>query len=82
MSKFGTYLSYKDWCILKHALAEKVKTKEEIKAVIGTELSKGRKVLDKNKHSEFLKELEEEKRTLERVTEIVDEIKKHIGKER
>jgi deoxyadenosine/deoxycytidine kinase len=30
MSKIKGELSYKDWCILKHALAEKVNMKEDI----------------------------------------------------
>lgn len=83
MSKLMASFSYKDWCILKHALEDKIKTKEETKIIIEAQISKGKQVLDKKKYSEFLKELEEEKRTLQKVTERTDSFKKYIhGKER
>lgn len=81
MSKLSG-LSYKDWCILKHALEGQIKTKEETKAIVEAEVSKGKEMLDKEYYLEFLKELEEEKRTLKRVTEKTDNFKKYIGGER
>lgn len=73
MSKLDIRLNYKNACILKHALRDKVKNHEETKEIIESEIAKGKHVLDGKAYSDFLKELEEEKRALEAVT---DEIKK------
>lgn len=69
MSKLGINISYKNACILKHALRDKIKTKEETKRLIESEISKGKYILDKEAYSEFLKELEEEQKALESITE-------------
>lgn len=71
MSKLDINISYKNACILKHALRDKINTKEETKKIIESEISKGKYILNKEAYSEFLKELEEEKRALEAITEEV-----------
>lgn len=79
MSKLLASLSYKDWCILKHALEGQIKTKEETKAIVEAEVEKGKEVLDMDNYTGFLKELEEEKGTLKRVTEKTESFKRYIG---
>lgn len=61
MSKLDIRISYKDACILKHALRNQCKAVEEEFEYQGTATDKERK------------ELEEEKRTLERFTEQIDD---------
>ncbi len=73
MSKFLVSLSYKDCCILKHALRDKVKISQSVmdavdKAIEG--LDESRYTSDKVKKQR--KELEEEMRTLERFTEEIE----------
>lgn len=58
MSKLDIRISYKDACILKHALRDIIRIKEN---------------MDKFKIEISEKELEEEKRTLERFTEQIDD---------
>ncbi|APF21041.1 hypothetical protein [Clostridium butyricum] len=58
MSKLDIRISYKDACILKHALRDIIRIKEN---------------MDKFKIEISEKELEEEKRTLERFTEQIEE---------
>lgn len=72
MSKINIVVSYKNACILKHALRDKVKTEEETKQIIEKEISKGTRIADKENYDNFLKELEEEKRALDAVTEEIN----------
>lgn len=62
MSKLNLKLSYKNACILKHALRNQIETKE-IAMKYQPEIANGK----------FIKELEEEKRALDIIT---NEIKK------
>ncbi len=62
MSKFKMRLSYKNACILKHALRNQIATKE-IAMLYQPKIT----------NKDFIKELEEEKRTLEIIS---NEIKK------
>ncbi|NFO38892.1 hypothetical protein FDB42_02015 [Clostridium botulinum] len=72
MSKFSISLSYKDCCILKHALRDKINFKEEIKDdVLSIALNVSQEPM------KFNKELLEEKRTLERFTEEIETIKEN-----
>lgn len=88
MSKLNAKLSYKDWCILKHALADKVALKEDILADYDCIAHKRDEEFDETdaytlEHfdkDKFLKELSEEKATLERITEIVDNFKEYISR--
>ena len=63
MSKFKISLSYKNACILKHAIRNQIASKE-IAMKYQPEIA----------NEKFIKELEEEKRALEIIT---DEIKKN-----
>lgn len=72
MSKLDIRLNYKNACILKHALRDKIKTKEETKAILENEISKGKYVLDEQAYSDFLKELEEEKRAFKAITDEIE----------
>ncbi len=66
MSKFNLNLSYKNCCILKHALRDKIKDKESwIEAN-----SDGVEIWETER-----KELEEEKRALAAITEEIDQAK-------
>ena len=77
MSKLAGYFSYKDWCILKHALKDKVEIRE---AVIASH-EEDKIYVEETKIMK--KELEEEKRTLERITKLTDNYEKYIhGNER
>ena len=69
MSKFYIVLSYKDCCIIKHGLKNSIESKEEwIKAN-----SDGvYKIREEEK-----KELKEEKRTLERLTQKIEDEKEN-----
>lgn len=74
MSKLDIRISYKDACILKHALRDKVKTSQEVmdavdKAIDG--LDESQYTVENYKKQK--KELEEEKRALERFTEQIEE---------
>ena len=69
MSKFNIRLSYKDCCILKHALKEKVEAKEEWIKANSDGVYETRE--------EEKKELEEEKRTLERLTQKIEDEKEN-----
>jgi hypothetical protein len=72
MSKINITVSYKNACILKHALRDKVKVNEEVKQIIEKEISKGERIADKENYDNFLKESEEEKRALDAVTEEIN----------
>lgn len=75
MSKFTGYLSYKDWCILKHSLVRGIKIKEE-KLFMNTLISTNN--IPTEERIIIEKELEEERKTLERITELTDNFKKYI----
>jgi hypothetical protein len=77
MSKLSGELSYKDWCILKHALRNQVKIKEAV--VSSHEVDE----LYLEETEKMKKELTEEKATLERITKVTDSFKRYIkGQER
>ncbi|WP_143316878.1 hypothetical protein [Clostridium sp. HBUAS56017] len=74
-------LSYKDWCIIKHSLELRVEISQGAMAAVDKAIEN----LDESKYSiekvkKQRKELGEEKRTLERITKIVDEFKEYIGR--
>jgi hypothetical protein len=87
MSKLKGELSYEDWCILKHALAEKVGMEEDILSDYDCIAYKSDEEFDEMdaytlEHfdkDKFLKELSEEKLTLDRVTELIDRFKMNIN---
>lgn len=72
MSKFNFNLSYKNCCILKHALRDKVQIKEENIRVSDVNCVSYSETLS---NEEYLKELEEEKRALTAITEEIDQAK-------
>ena len=71
MSKFNIKLNYKDCCILKHALKEKIEVRE---AVVASHEEDKIYVAETEK---MKKELEEEKRALERLTEQIENEKEN-----
>ncbi len=84
MSKLTGELSYKDWCILKHALIGRVNLKQSTMDIV-EEAIKGRheSQYSVDRVIEQRKELAEEKATLERVTKLINNFKKYIkGNER
>lgn len=74
MSKLTGELSYKEWCILKHALRDKVISKELTIDLVDL----GQQEIKKEVYGKIKKELVEEKATLERVTKITDNFKRYI----
>ncbi|MPN29519.1 hypothetical protein SDC9_176972 [bioreactor metagenome] len=72
MSKLYIRLNYKNACILKHALRDKIRTSEETKEIRESEIAKGKCVLDEEYYLNFLKELEEEKRALKAITDEIE----------
>lgn len=75
MSKLTGELSYKDWCILKHGLKNSLHQKESFLQENKSISNVVRKSLEK--------EVIEEKATLERITQIINNFKSYIkGKER
>jgi hypothetical protein len=78
MSKLNAKLSYKDWCILKHALQYKVDEKEFNLKSDEYLFKKGCQDFTLERVNKTKKELSEEKATLERITEIVDNFKDYI----
>lgn len=75
MSKLTGELSYKDWCILKHALRDKVRSKEMTIDLVDLEQQK----IKKKVYEKIKKELAEEKATLERVTKLATNFKRYIS---
>lgn len=78
MSKFLINLNYKDCCILKHALRDKLKINQSAMDIV-EEAIKGRhesqySVDSVNKQR---RELKKEKRTLERLTEEIERNKEN-----
>ncbi|EES50769.1 hypothetical protein NE172_18205 [Clostridium botulinum] len=71
MSKFLVSLSYKDCCILKHALRDMCELKDSLIIEMKSEGCSEEEV-EKEKQ-----ELQEEKRTLERFTEEIETIKEN-----
>lgn len=72
MSKFNLNLSYKNCCILKHALRDKILNKENNICISDM---KGEVYSEDMTNEKYLKELEEEKRVLEAMTEEMDQAK-------
>jgi hypothetical protein len=83
MSKIKGELNYKDWCIIKHALEEKIDTKEDVLSDFDCIIHKSDEEFDETdaytlEHfdkDKFVKELSEEKKTLERVIELINKFK-------
>lgn len=69
MSKFSINLNYKDCCILKHALRNQCESKENEYA--------DRERVNYSVTKKEWKELEEERRTLERLTEEIEHNKEN-----
>lgn len=74
MSKLSLILSYKNACILKHGLRDKVKEKE-LRLFQDTLITMGN--MSQEEKLIMVKELEEEKRALEAITE---EIERNMNK--
>lgn len=78
MSKLNLKLSYKDSCILKHALRNQLNLKRHAYELALKELNKyneeERKLHESNLKNEidFVKRYEEEERTYEKITKIID----------
>lgn len=66
MSKLCIVLSYKNACILKHALRDKIKGKE---GVLFLDTLTSFQNMTQEEKTKLTKELEEEKRALEEMTE-------------
>lgn len=82
MSKLTGELSYKDWMILKHGFKKSIEEKEN-KIFLDCLTSLESEKLNQTEKEMLVKELEEEKATLERVTKLTDNFKDYIeGKER
>lgn len=77
--KLSINLSYKNACILKHALRDKLKNEEEIIQTIKKAVADGNKIADKEHWNKWLKEFEEGKRALEAVTKEIDWYKEKYG---
>ena len=75
MSKFQGTFTYKDWCILKHALEKEIKFEEQ---VLCFDTLVAANCLGIVQRDIMKKEVEEEKKTLERITERINDFKKHI----
>jgi len=75
MSKLQGAFTYKDWCILKHALINSIESKEST-LFIDTCITTNNMTSEQKINMEH--EVEEEKRTLERITERIDDFKKYI----
>lgn len=68
MSKLNLRFSYKESCILKHALRDNIDSKKQMICFNkATNNSLGKELCDK-----FSKEIEEEEKTLEKLTEQID----------
>lgn len=70
MSKFTGKLSYKNWCIVKHTLERDIAVLEVVLECCAT----------KNEEIEALRELEESKRCLRAISDIVANCQDIIGK--
>jgi type I restriction-modification system DNA methylase subunit len=75
MSKIKGELNYRDWCIIKHALRDKVNEKEFRLQTDKYLLKKGCQDFTQEKLDKSYKELSEEKKALERVTKLINEFK-------
>ena len=75
MSKVEGRLSYKDWCILKHALEKEIKLEEKVLFLDTLVTANNLGIVQRDI---MKKEMEEEKKTLERVTELTSKFKNYI----
>ncbi|MDM1010759.1 hypothetical protein QTJ00_01370 [Clostridium perfringens] len=90
MSKLNIKLSYKNACILKHALRDKVNTGERRVAVLQDVLKRnnGAVLLEEywgvkeEEYKKIFKEHEEEKRALAAITEEIEKHRKGFAKKR
>ncbi|EOU1596813.1 hypothetical protein QYB28_002952 [Clostridium perfringens] len=78
MSKLNIKLSYKNACILKHALRDKIASKQRMLNY----LKPYNHELDKSIIAKWEKEIEEEKRTLAAITEEIEKHRKGFTKKR
>jgi hypothetical protein len=77
MSKLNISLSYKNACILKHALRDSIKGKE---GVLFLDKITSMENMTLGERLNIEKELEEEKRALEEMTEEINRYKERWGK--
>ncbi|EGT4137951.1 hypothetical protein EQZ09_09110 [Clostridium perfringens] len=90
MSKLNIKLSYKNACILKHALRDKVNTGERRVAVLQDVLKRNNGVMlleeywgiKEEEYKKIFKEYEEEKRALAAITEEIEKHRKGFAKKR
>ena len=77
MSKLQGSFTYKDWCIIKHSLMNSIKIKVDMlridELIITNNMVPHERII-------MQEQIEEEKRTLERITERVDDFKRYIGR--
>lgn len=78
MSKLNIKLSYKNACILKHALRDKIASKQRM----FNYLKSYNHELDKSIIAKWEKEIEEEKRALATITEEIEKHRKGFAKKR
>jgi len=76
MSKLEGQMKWKDWCILKHSL-EKMLEQRELTLFIDTVTSTNNLSVEERKT--LVKEMAEEKKTLETLTKITDSFKLYIS---
>lgn len=84
MAKLNGKLTYKDWCILKHSLRNQVENKKKFmednpEGILGEQTlailnhaGMDTSDLKLEQYNLLVKEVEEEKKTLERVTELIE----------
>lgn len=75
MSKLNGYLSYKDWCILKHSLD---KTLEHKKMILFVDTITTTNNLSIEEREALKKEITEETKTFERITRLHNGFKQYI----
>lgn len=80
MAKFDGKLSYKDWCILKHSLRDKIELKK--KEIAALEVDPIRLELEIKRYDSLRKELSEEERTLARVSVMTSKFKEVVENQR
>lgn len=86
MSKIKGAFSYKEWCIIKHGLKYEIDLKEDILSdfdglnnISDEDFTEDDLYFGEHfNRDKFVKELNEEKRTLDRVTELIDKFKANI----
>ena len=75
MSKLTGYLSYKDWCILKHSLDKSLK-KKKLVLFVDTIITTNN--LSTEERETLKKEITDETKTLERITRLHNGFKQYI----